>query len=270
MEPQGSADGGWPRPGLKALSTLSLGIYNNRTYPSTSIFRSKKSFEHTINPFEPIAAENLRFNPNPEHLLECLKVCMMNLGPTQQIPLQQNYAVNVLLETLADTFRDVNAKDKQVEAVKAEAKEAKKHLEEHAEAWNVLEANYKKELRSLEVLVAGGKRELEYGALARTISDLQNHKEEFRKTSNLSSVTTSGKGHENASELKKHSEDLRKTKSNLSSGTASGNGDENGSPRQEAKSKIIVSTNQVFDHRRISRPPNGMCFAIHKRRYFAN
>lgn len=267
MDPRGSGNGGWPRPGLKALSTLSLGIYNNRTYPSTSIFRSRKSFEHTINPFEPIAAENLRFNPDPEHLLECLKVCMMNLGPTQQIPLQQNYAVNVLLETLADTFRDVNAKDKQVEAAKAEVKEAKKHLEEHAEAWNVLEANYKKELRSLEVLVAGGKRGLEYIALARTISDLQNHREEFSKTtSNLSSVTTSGKRDENASELKKHSEDWQKTTPNLSSGTASGKEDKNGSPRQKAKSKIVVSTNQVFDHRRISRPPNGMCFAVHKRR----
>lgn len=214
---------------------------------------------------------------------------MMNLGPAQQIPLQQNYAVNVLLETLGDTFREENAKDKQVEAEKAEANEALNHLEEQVQAWNILEADYKKELRSLEVLVAGGQRGLQYVTLARTNSDLKEHREEFRKTtSNLSSVTTSGKVDGNGSESKNHKEEFRKTTSNLSSVTISGKVDENaqelkthgeggtarskvdddGSTRQEAKTMNVLSSNQVFDHKRTSRPPNGIYNAFQETALF--
>lgn len=229
--PRGSADSTWPRPGLKALSTLSLGFYNNRTQ-SFPVFSRAESLQPN-NPFEePSSVDNVRYNPDARHLIESLKVVMMNLRHNQTIPIQHNYTVNILIERLENALCEEKAKDQQVEEAKAEAEAAKKHLEEKVKAWNILEADYKQEVKNLELIIAGGKRGLEIVTLARSNTRLRDHRKAFKKTiSNLSSIQSSEKA------------------------------DEDGLKRQNTKSRAVSSSkrqSQVFDHKRTSKASNGM------------
>lgn len=266
--PSRRADGGWQRPGMKALEALSLGIYNNRSRAAANIFKAKKSFQHTTNTFEPIAGENLRFNPDPQYLLESLKICMMRLGPSEQIPLQHNYAVNILLETSQNALREQKV-------AKVEAEEAKKQLEEKEEAWSILEADYKRELKNLEVMLAGINRGSNHPTLARTNSLLRKRREELSKaTSNATSAIVSddvgedGVTHHErklateapSTHLIDHDQrkDFRHTTSNLSGVITNEKAKKNGLRRHDMR-----ASNQVFDHKRVSILPNGMHTLIH-------
>ncbi len=112
-------------------------------------------------------------NPNPEQMVETLKVVMMTQATTQPVPVQYNSCILHVLESYHDMRLELTAKERETAELKKAQIRAQQGLEEQVAQWRKRENEYKAELKKLEVMLARDARGLDLVTLARTDSTLK-------------------------------------------------------------------------------------------------
>lgn len=132
--------------------------------PSTPPIPAPEAFPHLRDP------ENIYHQPSGDQLAEMLKVVMMNQSTMDHVPIEYNSTILHVLEAYQDLRVKLVANDQAMEVLRQSHMKDIKDFEELAGQWQQKEADYKSEVKRLEVLLSKTEGGLESVAMARSKS----------------------------------------------------------------------------------------------------
>lgn len=115
-------------------------------------------------------ADEIWHNPDPDQMVETLKVFMMARGSFHPIPVKFNSCILHILETYQDMRNRLARKDEEIQTIKQSFNDEVKNFGREVLRWEKERENYEIDLRKLEVKLATGTRNPELVAMARSNS----------------------------------------------------------------------------------------------------
>jgi hypothetical protein len=133
-------------------------------------------------------ADEIWYNPDPDQMVETLKVFMMARGSFHPVPVKFNSCLLHILETYQDMRDRLAKKDEEIQTIRKSFSDEVKNFEQEVLRWEKERETYKIDLRKLEVKLATGTRDLELATVARSnsVGDRENaggEKNNYNKSS---------------------------------------------------------------------------------------